>query len=508
MSEFVTCFDEISDGNNDMSISSIWLVSQHFPLIAPPAPTTHVCDVDDVGDTDDPLGGQSECDSDTEDRKVTPISSSTELIDLLGSYLDAFAWSYEVMSGLDPSIVQHHLPILPHASQSNDDFTLPHIDMLVNSTAGHSMLSFMDGVMPFGLKNVGATYQRAATTLFPDMMHRDLRPVLTGKAHEMIIWPFYQYLMTDRLNDDFPDEQFISVTSIKGWRLYFDGAANQSGFSISVLLISPQGIIFPDQSRFAFSNHHRLTNNIVEYKACIIGLETTLDLGVRQLEIHGDSNLVIHQTQGMHFRGDRPMALSLLYLDRSFADRVIREVHVGCLCPHMGGHMLTHKIMKTGYFWLTMETDCLLVCTEVDSGQSGQVHQIAYYLLYGIPHELISDRGVHFRGEVDTLVQEYGIQHHRSSAYKPQTNGSVEAANKNIKRILRKMVETSQDWLEKLHFALWAYCTYFCTSIGATPYSLVYGMEAVLPIDIEMGSLKEALKQQIFEVEWAQSLYD
>ena len=109
---------------------------------------------------------------------------------------------------------------------------------------------------------------------------------------------------------------------------------------------------------------------------------------------------------------------------------------------------------------------------------------------------------------MDTLVQEYGIQHHRSSAYKPQTNGSVEAANKNIKRILRKMVETSQDWLEKLHFALWAYCTYFCTSIGATPYSLVYGMEAVLPIDIEMGSLKEALKQQIFEVEWAQSLYD
>ena len=51
---------------------------------------------------------------------------------------------------------------------------------------------------------------------------------------------------------------------------------------------------------------------------------------------------------------------------------------------------------------------------------------------------------------MDTLVQEYGIQHHRSSAYRPQTNGAVEAANKNIKRILRKMVETSRDWLEKL----------------------------------------------------------
>ena len=38
---------------------------------------------------------------------------------------------------------------------------------------------------------------------------------------------------------------------------------------------------------------------------------------------------------------------------------------------------------------------------------------------YRVPHELISDRGVHFKGEVDTLIQEYGVQHHRSSAYKP-----------------------------------------------------------------------------------------
>ena len=90
---------------------------------------------------------------------------------------------------------------------------------------------------------------------------------------------------------------------------------------------------------------------------------------------------------------------------------------------------------------------------------------------YRVPHELISDIGVHFRGEVDTLVQEYGIQHHRSSTYRPQANGAVEAANKNIKRILRKMVETFRDWSEKLPFALWAYRTSFCTSTRATPFS-------------------------------------
>ena len=76
MSGFVTRFDDISDGNNDMSIFEYFLVSQHFPLIAPPVPIAHVCDVDDVGDTDDPLGGKSESNSDIEDRKVTAVSSN------------------------------------------------------------------------------------------------------------------------------------------------------------------------------------------------------------------------------------------------------------------------------------------------------------------------------------------------------------------------------------------------------------------------------------------------
>ena len=70
------------------------------------------------------------------------------------------------------------------------------------------------------------------------------------------------------------------------------------------------------------------------------------------------------------------------------------------------------------------------------------------------------------------------------------------------------MVDTSRDWSEKLHFALWRCRTSFRTSTGATPYSLVYGMEAVLPVEIEIGSLRVALEHQIYETEWAQSRYD
>ena len=66
-----------------------------------------------------------------------------------------------------------------------------------------------------------------------------------------------------------------------------------------------------------------------------------------------------------------PDGLLLLYLDHASTDRVMREVHAGVYGPHMGGHMLTRKIMRTGYFWLTMEIDC---CQFVQSCQECQMH--------------------------------------------------------------------------------------------------------------------------------------
>ncbi|RVW59361.1 hypothetical protein CK203_109351 [Vitis vinifera] len=146
----------------------------------------------------------------------------------------------------------------------------------------------------------------------------------------------------------------------------------------------------------------------------------------------------------------------------------MREVHAGVCGPHMGGNMLARKIMRTGYFWLTMETDCCHLYKGIDiigkiSPKSSSGHE---YILVAIDYFTKWVEAASYARRVDTLVQEYGIQHHRSSAYRPQTNGAIEATNKNIKRILRKMVEISQDWLEKLPFALWAYRTSFCTSIG------------------------------------------
>ena len=102
----------------------------------------------------------------------------------------------------------------------------------------------------------------------------------------------------------------------------------------------------------------------------------------------------------------------------------------------------------------------------------------------------------------------YKIKHHKSSPYRPQVNRAVEATNKNIKNVLAKMVVTYKDWGKKLPFALWGYKISIYTSIGATPYSLLYVNEAVLPIEVEIQSLRVLEKTIIQKEDWMKKLYE
>ncbi|RVW71433.1 hypothetical protein CK203_057583 [Vitis vinifera] len=182
-------------------------------------------------------------------------------------------------------------------------------------------------VMPFWLKNVGTTYQRATTTLFHDMMHRNVEvyvddmivksqghmlsergievdpdkikvildmPVPRTKKeirgflgrlqlhqllHSQIDKHIASYVRTSTsstfinfrrglgmrlrhymtehsvcftsrldplrlVDDDFPNEEFIAMTSLSSWCMYFDDTTNHSWFGIGILLISPKVIIF------------------------------------------------------------------------------------------------------------------------------------------------------------------------------------------------------------------------------------------------------------------------
>ena len=74
--------------------------------------------------------------------------------------------------------------------------------------------------------------------------------------------------------------------------------------------------------------------------------------------------------------------------------------------------------------------------------------------------------------------------------YYPAANGLAEAFNKTIEKLFKKFASKSQcDWNDKLGEYLWAYCMTIRTSTKATPFSLVYGCEAVLLLEIQIASL-------------------
>jgi len=122
---------------------------------------------------------------------------------------------------------------------------------------------------------------------------------------------------------------------------------------------------------------------------------------------------------------------------------------------------------------------------------------------YGFPSRNIEDNGTNLNNKMmKELCNYFKIEHHNSSPYRPQMNGVVEAANKNIKKIVQKMVVTYKDWHEMLPFALHEYRTSVHTSTGATPFSLVYDMEAVVPVEVDIPLMRVLMEAELSEVEW------
>ena len=94
------------------------------------------------------------------------------------------------------------------------------------------------------------------------------------------------------IQGDFPDEDIMG-NDVESQKIYFDGATNQNGSGIGVLLISPKGTYIPFFGRLNFP----ATNNATEYEACIMGLQAAQGLGEKELEVYRDSTLIISQIQ-------------------------------------------------------------------------------------------------------------------------------------------------------------------------------------------------------------------
>ena len=111
---------------------------------------------------------------------------------------------------------------------------------------------------------------------------------------------------------------------------------------------------------------------------------------------------------------------------------------------------------------------------------------------FGVSESLVSDNGLQFDSKVfHKYCGDLSIKNRYLTPAYPQSNGQAEATNKEIVNRLKKRLEGVKGrWAEELLTVLWAFWTTLKRSTGKTPYSLTYGVEAVIPIKIGLSSTR------------------
>ncbi|KAL0327897.1 UNVERIFIED_CONTAM: hypothetical protein Scaly_2222300 [Sesamum calycinum] len=167
---------------------------------------------------------------------------------------------------------------------------------------------------------------------------------------------------------------------------------------------------------------------------------------------------------------------------------------VGPLTKSSGGHL--YILAATDYFSKWDEA-VPLKKVKKENVTNFMLTHIIYH--YGVARYTITDNGKPFCNNlIDKLCQKFGFKQRNSSIYYVAANGLAKAFNKTLCNLLKKMVAKSKrDWHERIGEALWAYRTTVRTPTQATPYALVYGVEAVLPLEQQIPSLRIVIKKDL-----------
>ncbi|XP_075665045.1 uncharacterized protein LOC142634639 [Castanea sativa] len=219
------------------------------------------------------------------------------------------------------------------------------------------------------------------------------------------------------LSEEIPREVAVIELPGKRWTMRFDGSATTTLNGLGIVLSCEDGDTLPLSFKLGFY----YSNNAIEYEAYLTGLTIAIAIEVKHMRVLGDSNLVVSQWVE---------AIPLKKATGAAVANFIQE------------HIITR---------------------------------------FGISRRLISDNGIPFiNKDMKSLTEANCIKHGRSTPYYPQGNGQAEATNRVILKILKKMKhEYGGKWSDHLTDVLWACRSSVKTATGFSPFSLVYGTEAI-----------------------------
>ncbi|XP_024030058.1 uncharacterized protein LOC112094132 [Morus notabilis] len=334
------------------------------------------------------------------------------------------------------------------------------------------------------------------------------------------------------------------------WKLYVDGASSDNGSGAGILLISPEGHKITSAVRFKF----KASNNEAEYEALITRLRLASHLKIKRLSIFSDSQLVVGQVKeeyqahgekmGAYLRkvkeelikfknyeilqiprAKNANADALSKLASSKDSDALGVVPIEELERPTIEEVAKALIVQTGENWMTPLIQYLMDAQLPNNRDEARWirYRAARYLLYdgllyrrgystplqrcldddeaqkcqrfGVPHSIVSDNGKQFdEASTRRFCDSLGIRKNFSVPIHPQSNGQVEAINKILKYTLKKRLnDLKGKWAEEFPKVLWAYRMMSRTTTGETPFSVAYGVEAVLPVEIETPTLRTVI---------------
>lgn len=156
-----------------------------------------------------------------------------------------------------------------------------------------------------------------------------------------------------------------------------------------------------------------------------------------------------------------------------------------------------HPKSRNGYTYILTLVDYFSKWAEAFPIRNQEAATVAKVLLdrviacYGMPLQILTDRGTNFESQLfNELCRCLDIDHIRTTAYKPSTNGLVERFHRTLNSILGKVVADHQrDWDQHLPYAVAAYRATVHETTGYSPNYLFLGREVRAPLDLIMGQL-------------------